>query len=153
MVDKSKLVLFIMVVSACRLASNRHNLRAKPPDLANWRVTLLAAEWENFLSVWWVSLKGSRISPIRKDSSFFPECIAPTSCQGLPGMSALFEFILLYLFSFSFSNHYPFVCATNTFKGKSITTQTNIDNDDDRQPAQCSDTWSTERSAQSCDAS
>ena len=104
--------VFIMLVSACRLASSRYNLYAKPRDLANIRATLLAAEWKNVLLVW-----GSK-AEVRSNFYFsqgrflFWKGVAPTSCQGFLGFSALLNLILFYLFYLSFLRHYTFfVCV------------------------------------------
>ena len=97
-IDKSKLVLFIMLVSACRLSSSRHNQHSKPQDLANRHATLLAAEWgKSPFNPRGTAKVKSNFSFSRR-RFFFRASVALTSCQGLLWNSALLDLFFFFFF-------------------------------------------------------
>ena len=100
------LVFFLMLTSACQLASSKQNPQAKPYVLANRRTTWLPTEWKNVLSVSLVPLKWCRISLFRKDGYFFSACVVSGASGNLWtlfwNLFYFIYFILIFLISTDF---------------------------------------------------
>ena len=99
-VDKSKLVLFMMLVSAYRLAISKHNPHAKPLGLGKYACYLTSCRVQKRpFSLISTAEERANFSSVQ-GRFFFCKCVTYTFCRVLLGISALLELILSIFFFF-----------------------------------------------------